>query len=108
MPAGKYRHFITLEQRTLDADGSVGITQGYIVADTVWAEMMGVRGAQYIASVQIENGPTHCFIMRRRAMDDFNFINYENRRFRVHTVRDPDGLRRELEVLAEELAAEAT
>ena len=50
MPAGKYRHFITLEQRTLDADGSVGITQGYIVADTVWAEMMGVRGAQYIAS----------------------------------------------------------
>ncbi len=106
MPAGKYRHFITLEQRTQEADESVGVTIGYITADTVWAEMIAVRGSAYLASVQLGEVATHRFMMRRRAMDDFNYVNYENRRFRVRSVRDPDGRRRELEVMAEELAAE--
>lgn len=106
MSAGRFRHLVTLEQRTQGADGSVGLSIGYTVVDEVWADIVAVRGSDYLASVQLGEASTHRITIRRRSMDDFNYLNYEGRRFRKQSVRDPDGRRRVLEVMAVELDAE--
>jgi SPP1 family predicted phage head-tail adaptor len=97
---------VTLEQRTQAADASVGLSIEYTPVDDVWADIKAVRGSDYLAGVQLGDASTHRFTIRRRAMDDFSHINYEGRRFRKQNVRDPDGRRRVLEVMAVELDAE--
>ena len=107
MPAGTLRHLLTLEQRTQVADGSVGITTAYTVVATAWGDVQATRGAVYVAAVQVGEGPTHRIIIRHRARTDFDHISQGQRRWRVRDVRDPDGRRKYLEIMAEELTAEA-
>lgn len=107
MPAGSLRHLLTLEQRTQVADGSVGITTAYTVVDAAWADVQATRGAVYVSGLQIGEGPTHRIMIRYRERTDFDHLSQGARRWRVRDVRDPDGKRKWLEVMAEELTPEA-
>lgn len=106
MPAGRYRHVVTLERRVQAPDDSVGIDETFTPVDEVWAEVRAVQGSVYAAGMQIGERITHRFTMRYRRMDDFNHIARDGRRYLVRDVRDPDGRLREIQVMAEELAPE--
>lgn len=150
MSAGPLRHLVTLEQRSQAADSSVGITISYASVAQVWAKIEGVKGALYVAAVQVVEAPTHRIVIRHRAMTDFDHIaevapepetstvaedfDYTAgtflaalpdglledfdylagtyaapavRRWRVRDIRDPDGMRKWVEIMAEELKDEA-
>lgn len=107
MAAGTLRHRLRLEQRVQTADGSVGITTTYTPVARVWAQVEATRGALYAAGVQVVVAPTHRIIIRHRSMTDFDHVADEARRWRVRDVRDPDGGRRWVEIMAEELTPKA-
>lgn len=129
MPAGTLRHLLTLEQRTQAADGSVGIITAYAPVAQVWAKIEATKGALYAAGVQLVEAPTHRIIIRHRARTDFDhvaelvlgagdtvtedfdylagaYLAATERRWRVRDVRDPDGTRKWIEIMAEELKPE--
>lgn len=106
MAAGTLRHLLTLEQRTQAADGSVGITTGYTAVARVWAKVEATKGAIYVAGMQIGEGPTHRIVIRYRERTTFDHASEGARRWRVRDVRDPDGKRKWLEIMAEELKPE--
>lgn len=103
MAAGTLRHLVRLEQRTQAADDSVGITTTYSPVARVWAQVEATRGALYAAGVQTVEAPTHRIVIRYRSMTDFDHIWDDGRRWRVRDVRDPDGKRRWVEIMAEEI-----
>lgn len=130
MPAGTLRHLLTLEQRTQVADATVGITTAYTPVAQVWGDVQATRGAVYVAAVQVGEGPTHRIMIRYRERTTFDhvaelvldpgesvteafdyttgsYLAATERRWRVRDVRDPDGRRRWLEIMAEELQPEA-
>ena len=129
MPAGSLRHLLTLEQRTQAADATVGITTGYTPVATVWGDVQATRGAVYLATMQVGEGPTHRIVIRYRERTTFDHVSElvldpgdtatevfdyltssfqaaTERRWRVRDVRDPDGRRKWLEIMAEELQPE--
>lgn len=103
MSAGPLRHLVTLEQRTQAADGSVGITTTFAAVAQVWAKVEATKGALYAAGVQVVEAPTHRIVIRFRSMTDFDHVALRTQRWRVRDVRDPDGMRRWVEIMAEEL-----
>ena len=100
---GRLNHRVSLEQRVQAADGSVGMTTSYTVVATAWAEVKAVRGSVYAAGVQVGDGPTHRITLRYRDATTFDHISLGAQRWRVRDARDPDGRRRILDVMAEEL-----
>lgn len=102
MRAGHLRHRVVLERRVQAPDGSFGIDTSYSPIATVWASVEAVRGSIYIAALQVGEGPTHRIQIRYRSMTDFDFISEGSRRFRVRDVRDTDGRRQWLDIMAEE------
>jgi SPP1 family predicted phage head-tail adaptor len=129
MAAGSLRHLLTLEQRTQVADATVGITTAYTPVAQVWGDVQATRGAVYVAGMQIGEGPTHRIVIRYRdrttfdhvaelvldagtaTTEDFDYLagTYlaaTERRWRVRDVRDPDGKRKWIEIMAEELKPE--
>jgi SPP1 family predicted phage head-tail adaptor len=106
MAAGTLRHLLTLEQRTQVADGAVGITTAYTTVTQVWGDVQATRGAVYLAGLQIGEGPTHRIVIRYRPRTTFDHVSAGARRWRVRDVRDPDGRRKWLEIMAEELQPE--
>lgn len=100
---GRLNHRVRLEQRAQAADASVGITTTYALVAEAWAEVKAVRGSIYAAGVQVGEGPTHRITMRYRDATGFDHVSLGSQRWRVRDARDPDGRRRVLEVMAEEL-----
>lgn len=107
MAAGTLRHRLRLEQRVQAADGGVGLTTTYTPVARVWGQVEATRGALYAAGVQVVDAPTHRIVIRYRAMTDFDHLADEARRWRVRDVRDPDGTRKWVEIMAEELTPRA-
>lgn len=103
MNPGRLRHRVTIEQRVQVADGAVGITTTYSPVAQTWADVQAVRGSIYAAGVQVGEGPTHRITMRYRDATGFDHVSLGSQRWRVRDARDPDGRRRVLEVMAEEL-----
>lgn len=106
MSAGPLRHLVTLEQRAQAADGSDGITTTFAAVARVWAKIEGTKGALYAAGVQLVEAPTHRIVIRHRSMTDFDHIALGEQRWRVRDIRDPDGMRKWVEIMAEELRPE--
>lgn len=100
---GRLNHRVNLEQRAQAADASVGLTTSYTIVATAWAEVRAVRGVVYAAGVQVGEAPTHRITLRYRDPTTFDHISLGSQRWRVRDARDPDGRRRILDVMAEEL-----
>ena len=100
---GRLRHRVTLEQRAQVADNGTGITTTYTAVADVYAEVKAVRGSIYAAGVQVGEAPTHRITIRYRDATTFDHISQGSQRWRVRDARDPDGTRRALDIMAEEL-----
>lgn len=100
--AGGLRHRVTLERRIQAADVGTGLTTSYTAVATVWAKVEAVRGGIYMAGLQVGEGPTHRIRIRYRAVTDFDFLSEGTRRWHLRDIRDPDGLRQWLDLMAEE------
>ncbi|MBP8295221.1 MAG: phage head closure protein [Burkholderiales bacterium] len=94
---------MTLEQRAQAADGGVGITTTFAAVAHVWAKIEATKGSIYAAGVQVVEAPTHRIVIRHRAMTDFDHVSLGEQRWRARDVRDPDGTRKWIEIMAEEL-----
>ena len=95
VPSPRYFHDAMAEPDWL-------IRSGRLSAEA-WAEVKAVRGSIYAAGVQVGEGPTHRITMRYRDATGFDHVSLGSQRWRVRDARDPDGRRRVLEVMAEEL-----
>lgn len=103
VPIGRLRHRITLEDRTATPSGADTLTIANTAVATVWGDISAVGGALYAAGVQTEAKITHRITIRARALTNFDQVSKGARRFRVRETRDPDGTRRFVELLVEEL-----
>ena len=105
MRVGALRNRVTLEMRQQAADGSTGIAETYALVAEVWGAVEATRGSVYIGSIQVGDAITHRITMRWLDPTTFTHlsVNEGAQRFRKRDARDPDGRRRWLEVMAEEM-----
>lgn len=105
MRLGALRNRVTLEMRQQAADNSTGIAETFATVAEVWGAVEATRGSVYIGSIQVGEAITHRITLRW--MDPTTFthlsVNEGAQRFRKRDARDPDGRRRWLEVMAEEM-----
>lgn len=108
MIIGGLRNRVRLEQRSQVADNSVGITEGFAEIAEVWGSVYATRGAVYLGSMQVGETITHRIVLRWTDPTAFTHLSTDGgtRRFRKRDARDPDGRRRWLEVMAEELSSD--
>ena len=105
MRLGALRNRVSLEMRQQAADGSTGIAETFALVDQVWGAVEATRGSVYIGSIQVGEAITHRITLRWVDPSSFThlWVNEGAQRFRKRDARDPDGRRRWLEVMAEEM-----
>jgi SPP1 family predicted phage head-tail adaptor len=64
MPAGRYRHLITIEQNTPSRDASGYSTDAWTTFATAWAKIESMTGREYLGNEQVKSETTHKFIFR--------------------------------------------
>lgn len=105
--AGELRESLTIQTRTqTPTSGALGsgLTEVYSTLATVWGKVVTIKGSTRIDQVNAGAGPTHRFIVRKRHdIDGSKFILFDQRRFRILDVEDPDERGRFYDLLAEEL-----
>ncbi len=106
--AGELRTLVSLQSKTQTPAGGAtgtGLTDTYTTVAEVWARIDGLQGGRYVAGQQVEEVATHKITIRYRAdyTGAWRFIRDGARLFEMKTVRDPDGLRKFLEIWAQEL-----
>ena len=104
-PIGSLRNRVRLEMRHQAPDLGTGVTDTYAPVAEVWAQVEATRGSVYIGSLQISEVLTHRITMRWRDPTTFTHlsVNDGQQRFKKRDARDPDGRKRWLEVMAEEM-----
>jgi len=102
---GALRNRVALEMRQQAADGSTGIAETFAKVAEVWGAVEATRGSGYIGSIQVGDAITHRITLRWLDPTTFTHlsVNEGAQRFRKRDARDPDGRRRWLEVMAEEM-----
>lgn len=105
MRLGALRNRVTLEMRQQAADNSTGIAETFATVAEVWGAVEATRGSVYIGSIQVGDAITHRITLRWVDPSTFTHlsVNEGAQRFRKRDARDPDGRRRWLEVMAEEM-----
>lgn len=103
LPIGRLRHRVVLEKRSATPSGADTLSFAHAAVATVWADISAIGGALYAAGMQTEARITHRITIRSRALTSFDHVSQGTRRFRVRETRDPDGNRRFVELLVEEL-----
>ena len=106
--AGELRTLVILQSKTQTPVGGAagtGLADAYTDVASVWARIDGLQGGRYVAGQQVEETATHKITIRYRAdyTSAWRFIRDVDRLFEMKTVRDPDGLRKFLEIWAQEL-----
>jgi head-tail adaptor len=108
MRAGRLRNPVELQAVVQAASGGAagtGMTETFAKVADDWAEIIGRdRGGTYVAEKQIAEGTTHIVVLRwRDDVGSWRYILNGTQRLRVLSSLDPDGRRRELHLLCEEL-----
>lgn len=105
MNIGALRNRVTLEMRQQAADAGTGIAETFATVAEVWGAVEATRGSVYIGSIQVGEAITHRITLRWLDPTTFTHlsVNEGAQRFRKRDARDPDGRRRWLEVMAEEM-----
>ena len=105
MNIGSLRNRVALEMRQQAADNATGIAETFATVAEVWGAVEATRGSVYIGSIQVGEAITHCITLRWVDPSTFTHlsVNEGAQRFRKRDARDPDGRRRWLEVMAEEM-----
>lgn len=105
--AGQLRHRVTLQSASTTRDDYGGRTPTWEDVATVWAEVEALRGTEQLRAMQVGLKQPHRIRMRYRAgvtgamravhhhRDLGNVVHH------ITSVADPDGRRRDLELLTE-------
>jgi SPP1 family predicted phage head-tail adaptor len=104
--AGTLNRRVVLEKRVQAENVAGGLTETFTTIATVWAQIVAPRYPAFVDGAQVAEIPTHRITIRyRTSSSNFDHVleSGSARRFRVQGVRDPDGRREVLDILAEEL-----
>lgn len=105
-PPGKcdLRSWLDLQSRALTPSGTDTATETYTTVARVPARIRAIFGGRVIDNIQDQARATHVIVIRYRSdQSAWRWLLYDGRRFRVHTIMDPDERRMWLELLAEEV-----
>lgn len=91
MKAGKLRHRITLQNRTITPSGYGDNTVTYTDIATVWAAVMPLRGREYWSAQQIKATTTHEVEIRHRSdVGPEDRVAFGSRYFTIDSVVNPE------------------
>lgn len=105
MNPGKLRHRVTIQQATRTRGAGGGYTEKWGEVATVRAAVVPLTGTERIRAMQTEANLTHRIEMRYRAgLTSAMRAVYAGRTFEIRAVIDVEERRREIHLLAEEVA----
>ena len=91
MRAGTLRHRIVLQVAGEGPDGIGGVTTTWTTFKTVWAAIWPLKGAEYIASMQVTSEITHKIRIRYLSgLTPKHRIKWGSRYFDIEAVINPD------------------
>lgn len=104
-PIGAYRLRLTLETPVDTPDDVGGVTRSYTVTGAVWAALTALNGTEQWLAGRVEQALTHRLETRWRAgiHAGCRFVRGD-RVFDIKAAMDPDGGRRRLVCLVEEVS----
>lgn len=105
MRAGDLRHRVTIQQAAETQSGSGAIGQTWSDVAAVWASIEALQGREVFAAQQINAQVSSRITIRYRAgiIPKMRMV-FGARTFNIEAVIDPDGRRRELQLLVSEVA----
>ena len=105
-PVGMMRRRLLLERPVGTPDGIGGETRGYALVAAVWAQVEWLSGEERWRAGRPEQALSHRISLRWRAgVDAGQRLRDAAQVFEIRAVADPDGGRRRLVCLAEEVRA---
>ncbi|MDP3257594.1 phage head closure protein [Bosea sp. (in: a-proteobacteria)] len=103
-PVGALRRRLLLEAAVPTPDGLGGTTQAYETVAAVWAQLEWLSGGEHWRRGRPEQAATHRVTLRWRAgVDAGQRLRDGDRLFDIRAVTDPDGGRRRLVCLVQEI-----
>lgn len=105
MRAGKLRNRLTLQQPVRTPDGQGGFTLTWTDVATVWADIRQLAGREYLLAQQLGTALSHEVSIRYRAdvIASWRGKDTDNTVLDIHSVSNPDGLKRETLLLCEQV-----
>ena len=103
---GRLRRRLVLEAPVAMPDGLGGATQGFVTAAAFWAQLEWLAGSEQWQRGRPEQRASHRVTLRWRAdLDAGKRLRDGERLFDIRAVADPDGGRRLLVCLVEEVTS---
>lgn len=104
VPIGRLKRRLSLEAPVTAADGLGGRTQGFATEAAFWAQFEWLSGGEHWQRGRPEQRATHRVTLRwRSGLDAGKRLRDGERLFDIRAVADPDGGRRRLVCLVEEV-----
>jgi SPP1 family predicted phage head-tail adaptor len=102
---GARRHCFVLEMPLESSDGFGGVVRSYAAGPQLWGAIEMVKGEERLAAGRAEQAVTHRVRLRYRdGITAAHRLVCGLRRFNIRAAADPDGARRELVCLVEEVS----
>ena len=103
MPAGRYRHRITLQNATITRNEYGEVIRTWYDLDTVWAAVDTLKGDEYFAARTLRNAVSHRVTLRYRSdITPHHRLLFEGRTFDIEAVL-PDSRKTQLVLMCSEL-----
>ena len=103
MPAGRYRHRITLQNATITRDEYGGVIRTWRDLDTVWAAVDTLKGDEYFTARTLRNAVSYRVTLRYRSdLTPHHRLLFEGRTFDIEAVL-PDSRKTRLVLMCSEL-----
>ena len=103
-PIGARGRRFVLELPLESPDGFGGVIRTYAAGPQLWGAIEMIRGDEQVRAARPEQAVTHRVRLRYRdGVTAAHRLTCGPRRFQIRTAADPDGMRRELVCLVEEV-----
>jgi len=105
MRIGDLRHKITIQEKTVteDSEGIAAETWGDVA--TVWASVEDLQGREFFQAAAVAEIIARIKIRYRPGIAPAMRVLFESRLFDIKSVIDPDGRRRELQLMCREVTS---
>jgi SPP1 family predicted phage head-tail adaptor len=105
VPIGRLRQRLTLEAPAEVDDGAGGVSRSFVALATVWAAVIPTAAVEIAEADRVSQRVTHRITLRWRAgVTAAMRFTKGARVWRIMAATDPDGTRRRLDCLAEEVS----
>lgn len=103
--SGELRHRVTIQQKTTAQDTYGQPIETWTNVATVWASIEDLRGREFIEARQVPAAEitTRVRIRYRTGIEPTMRVIYGSRTLEITAVIDPDGRKRELELMCQEV-----